>query len=128
MRLYDTLTRSHVELPPPPGPIGAYVCGSTVYQRVHVGNSRPFVLAMWLRGWLREKGYDVTLVHNITDVDDKVYVEAAKREVASRDLAEWATGWFVEDTDGAGGERDGHGLVVAGAHRYQIQLSLTAER
>ena len=79
-----------------------YVCGSTVYQRVHVGNARPFVLAMWLRSWLRRTGYDVTLVHNITDVDDKVYVEAAAREVASRDLAAWATGWFVEDTDGLG--------------------------
>ena len=49
MRLYDTLTRSLVELPPPPGPIRMYVCGSTVYQRIHVGNSRPFVLAMWLQ-------------------------------------------------------------------------------
>ena len=44
VRLYDTLTRSLVELPPPPGPIRMYVCGSTVYQRVHVGNARPFVL------------------------------------------------------------------------------------
>jgi len=102
MRLYDTLTRSHVELPPPPGTIGAYVCGSTVYQRVHVGNSRPFVLAMWLRGWLREKGYDVTLVHNITDVDDKVYAEAARQGVGSRDLSERATAWFFEDTDDLG--------------------------
>ncbi len=102
MRLYDTLTRSHVELPPPPGPIGAYVCGSTVYQRVHVGNSRPFALAMWLRGWLREKGYDVTLVHNITDVDDKVYAEAARQGVGSRDLSERATAWFFEDTDDLG--------------------------
>jgi cysteinyl-tRNA synthetase len=102
MRLYDSLTRGKVDLPEPPGPIRMYVCGSTVYHRVHVGNSRPFVLAMWLRSWLERTGYDVTLVHNITDVDDKVYVEAAAREVASRDLAEWATGWFVEDTDGLG--------------------------
>jgi cysteinyl-tRNA synthetase len=102
MRLYDTLTRSHVELPPPPGPIGTYVCGSTVYQRVHVGNSRPFVLAMWLRSWLREMGYDVTLVHNITDVDDKVYAEAARQGVGSRDLSERATEWFFEDTDDLG--------------------------
>ena len=102
MRLYDSLTRGKVELPEPPGPIRMYVCGSTVYHRVHVGNARPFVLAMWLRSWLKQSGYDVKLVHNITDVDDKVYVEAAAREVASRDLAEWATGWFVEDTDGLG--------------------------
>jgi cysteinyl-tRNA synthetase len=102
VRLYDTFTRSLVELPPAPGPIRMYVCGSTVYQRVHVGNSRPFVLSMWLRGWLRETGYDVTLVHNITDVDDKVYAEAARQGVPSRELSEQATAWFFEDTDELG--------------------------
>jgi cysteinyl-tRNA synthetase len=102
MRLSDTLTRRKVDLPPPPGPIRMYVCGSTVYQRVHVGNARPFVLAMWLRTWLRLNGYEVTLVHNITDVDDKVYVEAAKLEAGSRDLAAWATTWFLEDTEDLG--------------------------
>jgi cysteinyl-tRNA synthetase len=79
-----------------------YVCGSTVYQRIHVGNSRPFVLAMWLRRWLRSRGYEVMLVHNITDVDDKVYEEAAKLGKGSRELAEEATGWFVQDTDDLG--------------------------
>ncbi|HXG76317.1 MAG TPA: cysteine--tRNA ligase [Gaiellaceae bacterium] len=102
MRLYDTLTRSQAELPPPPGPIRMYVCGSTVYQRIHVGNSRPFVLAMWLRSWLRHSGYEVTLVHNITDVDDKVYAEAARLGIGSRELAERATRWFFEDTDDLG--------------------------
>jgi cysteinyl-tRNA synthetase len=102
MRLYNTLTRRLEELPPPPGPIRMYVCGSTVYQRIHVGNSRPFVLAMWLRRWLKTRGYDVTLVHNITDVDDKVYEEAAKLGKGSRELAEEATGWFFRDTDDLG--------------------------
>jgi cysteinyl-tRNA synthetase len=102
MRLYSTLSRGLVELPPPPGPIRMYVCGSTVYQRVHVGNSRPFVLAMWLRRWLRSRGYEVTLVHNITDVDDKVYEEAAKLGMGSRQLAEEATQWFLEDTSDLG--------------------------
>ena len=102
MRLHDTLTRSLVELPPPPGPIRMYVCGSTVYQRIHVGNSRPFVLGMWLRNWLRTTGYEVTLVHNITDVDDKVYAEASEQGIPSRELSERATSWFFEDTDALG--------------------------
>jgi cysteinyl-tRNA synthetase len=102
MRLYDTYTRSLVELPPPPGPIRMYFCGSTVYQRIHVGNSRPFVLGMWLRSWLRETGYDATLVHNITDVDDKVYAEAVRQVRPSREVSEEATRWFVEDTDDLG--------------------------
>ena len=38
-----------------------YFCGPTVYQRAHVGNARPFVFGMWLRSWLRFRGYDVTL-------------------------------------------------------------------
>ncbi|MEP7223504.1 MAG: cysteine--tRNA ligase [Actinomycetota bacterium] len=102
MRLHDTLTRSLVELPPPPGPIRMYVCGSTVYQRIHVGNSRPFVLGMWLRNWLRSTGHEVTLVHNITDVDDKVYAEAAEQGIPSRELSARATSWFFEDTDALG--------------------------
>jgi cysteinyl-tRNA synthetase len=102
MRLYDTLTRSLVELPPRPGPVRMYVCGSTVYQRIHVGNSRPFVLAMWLRSWLRTSGYEVTLVHNITDVDDKVYAEASRQGIPSRELSAQATAWFFEDTNDLG--------------------------
>jgi cysteinyl-tRNA synthetase len=102
MRLYDTYTRRLVDLPEPPGPIRMYVCGSTVYQRIHVGNSRPFVLAMWLRSWLHRSGYEVTLVHNVTDVDDKVYAEASKLAIGSRELSEQATSWFFEDTDDLG--------------------------
>jgi cysteinyl-tRNA synthetase len=79
-----------------------YFCGSTVYQRIHVGNARPFLLAMWLRTWLREAGHEVVLVHNITDVDDKVYAEAAKQGLPSRELSERATAWFFEDTDALG--------------------------
>ncbi|CAN5787485.1 MAG: cysteine--tRNA ligase [Actinobacteria bacterium] len=102
MRLYDSLTRGLVELPPSPGPIRIYVCGSTVYQRIHVGNSRPFVLGMWVRNWLRHTGYEVTFVHNITDVDDKVYAEAVEQGVPSRQLSERATAWFFEDTNDLG--------------------------
>jgi cysteinyl-tRNA synthetase len=79
-----------------------YVCGSTVYQRIHVGNSRPFVLAMWLRRWLHTRGYEVTLVHNITDVDDNIYEEAAKLGKGSRELSAEATQWFFDDTGDLG--------------------------
>jgi cysteinyl-tRNA synthetase len=102
MRLYNSLTRQVEELPPPPGPIRIYTCGSTVYQRVHVGNSRPYVLALWVKRWLEATGYDVRLVENITDVDDHVYEEANEQGIGSRDLAEQATQWFVEDTNDLG--------------------------
>jgi cysteinyl-tRNA synthetase len=99
MRLYSTLQRSKVDLPDPPGPIRMYFCGPTVYGRAHIGNARPFVLGMWLRRWLRERGYDVTFVHNITDVNDKIYDAA---QGASAELAERATRWYIEDTGDLG--------------------------
>src|SRR6058998_3135458 len=99
MQLYDTLTRAKQELPPTPGPIRMYTCGPTVYQRIHVGNARPFVISMWLRRWLELRGYDVTLVENITDVNDKIYDAAPGR---SAELAERATRWYIEDTEALG--------------------------
>ncbi len=99
MRLSSTLTRRKEALPGPPGPVRMYVCGPTVYQRIHVGNARPFVVSMWLKRWLERRGYDVTLVENITDVNDKIY-EAAPGKSAQ--LAEQATRWYVEDTDRLG--------------------------
>jgi cysteinyl-tRNA synthetase len=95
VRLYDTFTRRLVELPPSPASIGMYVCGPTVYQRAHIGNARPFVVFSWLARWLRELGYDVRYVHNITDVNDKIY-EAAPGRSAER--AREATQWYLEDT------------------------------
>jgi cysteinyl-tRNA synthetase len=102
MRLYNSYTRQLEELPPPPGPLRMYVCGSTVYQRIHVGNARPFVLSLWLKRWLSEQGYEIRLIENITDVDDKVYAAAAAQGIGSRDLAEQATHWFKDDTDDLG--------------------------
>jgi cysteinyl-tRNA synthetase len=99
MRLYDTYTKSVVALPAPPGPVRMYVCGPTVYARAHVGNARPFVVGMWFRAWLRERGYEATLVHNITDVNDKIYDAAPG---ASAELAERATGWYLEDVGDLG--------------------------
>jgi cysteinyl-tRNA synthetase len=99
MRLYSTHARELVELPEPPGPIRMYFCGPTVYQRAHIGNARPFVLGMWLRTWLRNRGYDATLVHNITDVNDKIYEAAPGR---SAELAAQATEWYLQDTGDLG--------------------------
>src|SRR5437588_10530919 len=99
MRLSDTYTRRKQELPPPPGPVRMYFCGPTVYARAHVGNARPFVVGMWFRSWLRTNGYDATLVHNITDINDKIYNAAPG---ASAELAARATKWYLEDTGDLG--------------------------
>ena len=102
MLLYDSSTRQKVELPAPPGPIRMYVCGPTVYQRIHIGNARPFVVSMWMRQWLAERGYEVRLVENITDINDKIYEAAARQKLGSADLAEQAAQWYIDDTDALG--------------------------
>jgi len=82
-----------------------YVCGPTVYARAHVGNARPFVVGSWYARWLRLRGYEVTLVHNITDVNDKIY-EAAPGASAAR--AAEATEWYLEDVARFGLEEVDH--------------------
>jgi len=99
LRLYDTATRQLQKLPPPPGPIRIYVCGPTVYQRIHIGNARPFVISLWLKRWLERSGYDVKLAENITDINDKIYAAAPGD---SARLAADATGWYLEDTGDLG--------------------------
>jgi cysteinyl-tRNA synthetase len=99
VQLYNTLSREVEALPPAPVPVRMYFCGPTVYQRAHIGNARPFVLGMWLRNWLRRRGYDATLVHNITDVNDKIYDAAPG---ASAELAARATDWYLQDVGDLG--------------------------
>jgi cysteinyl-tRNA synthetase len=98
MQLYDSFTRRKQELPPPPGPIRMYVCGPTVYQRIHLGNARPYVLSIWMKQWLERQGYEVILAENITDINDKIYEAAAREGIRSDELAERATRWYFEDT------------------------------
>ena len=102
MLIHDSSSRQKVELPPQPGPIRMYVCGPTVYQRIHIGNARPFVVSMWMRAWFRERGYEVKLVENITDINDKIYEAAARQQLRSAELADQAAQWYIEDTDALG--------------------------
>ena len=77
LRLYDTATRQLVDLVPrTPGQVGIYVCGVTVQDRPHIGHLRSGLNYDVLRRWLTRSGLDVTLVRNITDVDDKVLAKA----------------------------------------------------
>jgi len=94
--LFDTRTRVPVELPAAPASIGMYFCGPTVYARAHIGNARPFVFGMLLARWLRSQGHEVTFVHNITDVNDKIY-DASDHQTTSTEVAEQATAWYERD-------------------------------
>ena len=73
LRIYNSLTRQKEEFRPiEPGKVRMYVCGMTVYDYCHVGHARAMVVFDVVVRWLRAKGYDVTYVRNITDIDDKI--------------------------------------------------------
>jgi cysteinyl-tRNA synthetase len=103
IRLHDTRSGGEVELVPrDPGRIGIYACGPTVYNRIHVGNARPFVVYLLLKRFLEHEGYDVTLVANVTDVNDKIYDAARPLGVPSAQLAQEMTAAYMEDTSRLG--------------------------
>ncbi|MEJ7750147.1 MAG: cysteine--tRNA ligase [Thermoleophilaceae bacterium] len=109
IRLHDTLSGELKALEPrEPGRVGIYACGPTVYARVHVGNARPFVIFALLKRFLEHEGLEVTLVENVTDVNDKIYDAAREAGVASSDLAADMTSRYVEDTDRLGLGRPDH--------------------
>ena len=100
IRIHDSLTGGVRDLQPrEAGKVGIYACGPTVYSRIHVGNARPFVLFALLKRLLEHEGYDVTLVENITDVNDKIYVAAREAGVRSDQLARQMTDAYRADTD-----------------------------
>jgi cysteinyl-tRNA synthetase len=100
VRVQDTLSGQLRPLEPrEPGKVGIYACGPTVYGRVHVGNARPFVVFALYKRFLEHEGLDVTLVENVTDVNDKIYDAAREQGMASAELAAAMTAAYVEDTD-----------------------------
>ena len=109
VRLHDTLSGGLKRLEPrEPGKVGIYACGPTVYARVHVGNARPFVVFALFKRFLEHEGYEVTLVENITDVNDKIYDAARAEGGSSEELARRMTDHYVDDTDRLGLGRPDH--------------------
>jgi len=88
--------------------VGIYACGPTVYARVHVGNARPFVVFALLKRFLEHEGLEVTLVENVTDVNDKIYAAALESGVESSELANRMAERYVHDTDRLGLGRPDH--------------------
>jgi cysteinyl-tRNA synthetase len=98
--LHDTRTGEVRPIEPrEPGRVAIYACGPTVYGRIHVGNARPFVVFSLLKRYLVHEGYEVTLVFNITDVNDKIYAAARVAGVHSDVLAREMSDAYIADTD-----------------------------
>ena len=100
MRIRDSLSGELRELQPgADGVIGMYVCGPTVYNRIHVGNARPFVVFQLMKRYLEWRGQPVLLVENITDINDKIYAAAVRLGVPSDHLAQEMSQAYIADTD-----------------------------
>ncbi|SKC43177.1 cysteinyl-tRNA synthetase [Okibacterium fritillariae] len=98
MRLYDTKAQALRDFTPiVDGKVGLYVCGPTVQSSPHIGHLRSALVYDQLRRWLNFSGYDVTLVRNVTDIDDKVLQNATEHEpwwaLAYRMELEFAAGY-----------------------------------
>jgi cysteinyl-tRNA synthetase len=101
--IHDTLGGAPRELEPrEPKRVGIYACGPTVYGRIHVGNARPYVIFTLLKRYLEHEGYEVTLVINVTDINDKIYDAAREAGGPSDRYAAEMTRAYLEDTDRLG--------------------------
>ena len=101
MKIYNTLTRKKEEfVPMEPGKVKMYVCGPTVYNYIHIGNARPYVVFDTVRRYLEHKGYEVTYVQNFTDVDDKIIKRANEEHSSMQAVSEKYIAEALHDADG----------------------------
>jgi cysteinyl-tRNA synthetase len=98
IRLYNTLKRKKEEFKPRvAGKVNMYVCGPTVYNYISIGNSRPIVVFNMIRNYFKYRGYDVRLVQNITDIEDKIINKANEEKVDHTVITERYIKAFRED-------------------------------
>ena len=98
IKTYNTLTRSKEELEPGAPPLVTfYVCGPTVYDYIHIGNARVFIIFDVVRRYLEYRGFDVKLVQNYTDIDDKMINRANEQGITVPELAERFIKAYEED-------------------------------
>jgi len=103
VRLYNTMTQRVEPLQPlEPGHVRVYVCGLTTYDHAHAGHARTFVAFDVLVRFLRARGFRVTYVRNVTDVDDKILKRAAERGEAPLELSKRMSLVNADELHGAG--------------------------
>ena len=103
MKIFNSMSRQKEEFVPiQPGKVSIYACGPTVYNFIQVGNARPIILFDVLRRYFEYRGYDVTVVQNFTDVDDKIIKRANEEGITSQEVAEKYIQEYFTDAQGLG--------------------------
>lgn len=98
IKLYNTKAREKVPFEARErGKVGMYVCGPTVYNYIHIGNARTFISFDVIRRYFMWRGFDVTFVQNVTDVDDKIITKANEEGREAAEVAAEYTAAFIED-------------------------------
>lgn len=106
LRLFNTLSRQLEDFQPiENGKVRMYICGPTVWNFAHIGNFRTFIFGDILRRYLKFKGYELTHVMNLTDIDDRIIKEAAARNISIDEFTAPFTQYFLDDSDALGNER-----------------------
>lgn len=89
IKIYNSLTNKLEEFKPiKEGEVTMYVCGPTVYNTIHIGNSRPVVFFDTVARFFKYMGYKVKYVSNFTDIDDKIIRKAKEENVQEREISE----------------------------------------
>jgi cysteinyl-tRNA synthetase len=97
LKVYNTLSqKKEIFTPVRPGKVGIYLCGPTVYKPSHIGHAVGPIIFDTVKRYLQFKGFEVTWVVNITDVDDKLIVEAREQGCGVLELAERMTAGYLE--------------------------------
>ncbi|MCL2577169.1 MAG: cysteine--tRNA ligase [Defluviitaleaceae bacterium] len=98
MKIYNTMTRTKENFSAiTPGKIKMYTCGQTVYNDIHMGNARFYVVFDAIRRYLIWRGYDVNFVQNFTDIDDKIIAKAIEENCTTEEIAERYIAHTLED-------------------------------
>ncbi len=101
MKIYNTLTRKKEEFVPiKEGEVKIYACGPTVYNYIHIGNSRPICVFDVLRRYFEYRGYKVTFVQNFTDIDDKIIRQAVQENSDYKTVSEKYIAEYKKDAGG----------------------------
>jgi cysteinyl-tRNA synthetase len=98
LKLFNTLGKNKAAFTPlKAGEVKMYVCGPTVYGRLHIGNFRGAILFNLVRNWLEKLGNKVTYVYNYTDVDDQIIKKANEEKTTATEISERYIKAFEED-------------------------------